>query len=137
MRTARPDRFAMTTLRGDLPAASILAVLLLIVQLLLAGLGAGAALAGNEGPGERDLCTSAHRASAAHRGEVEHGRECPCLAAGCCSLPVGAPPADADFPERRNAGLAFASNREGIVAEFERRPLALFARAGQGPPPAA
>jgi hypothetical protein len=134
MSTARPDRFAMTTLRGDLPAAALLAVLLLLLQLFVAGLGAGAALGAIP---DRHLCSAASGAGAAHGGQEDHGRQCPCLAAGCCSTPLGGPPPESAALLVAPRPLVLAAGGEGSFAEPERRPLALFARAGRGPPDAA
>lgn len=134
MRTARPDRFATTVLRGDLPAASALAVVLLLVQLFIAGLGAGEAFAG---PRERHLCAAASRADAAHRTSEDHGQTCPCLAAGCCFAPAAGPVPDGASLDVAPPAPVGVSRPLAGFPDPERRPLALFARAGRGPPLAA
>lgn len=131
MRTARSDRFAMTRLSGDLPAASMLAAVLLIVQILIAGLSVGTAHAGIA---ERHLCTAAPGAGDARGGNREHGPACPCLAAGCCATPAsGAPPEGVQSLLARSLPV-FVIGGLQARAEPERRPLQLFARAGRGPP---
>lgn len=131
MSRPRPDRFAMTTLRGDLPAASMLTVLLLLAQLLIAGLGAGAALGSVR---DRDLCTAASDTVEAHRDAEDHGGPCPCLAAGCCAAPIGTPPPEGAALSAKRVRPVLGRKGQGVFADPERRPLALFARAGRGPP---
>lgn len=133
MRKARPDRFAMETLRGDLPAVSLLAAALLLVQILIAGLGAGAALAG---PVDRHLCTaSAGVATSPGRKTVDHGQICPCLAAGSCSTSLGgAIPAGGAAPILVPTLVVQAKVERGVAMHPERRPLVLFGRASRGPP---
>lgn len=121
----------MTTLRGEMPEASLLAVALLLVQLIIAGLGAGGALAGTA---DRHLCTAASGASKP-RGGDDHRPTCPCLSAGCCSTSNGGPLPEGDAGFRMRAPLIMASGGPALFADPERRPLALFARAGRGPPP--
>ncbi len=118
-------------LRQERRGFAALGLLLLIVQLLLGGMVQGAMAAQSAGPGAI-ICTGQGAAGHPSSGAGGMG-DCPCLAAACCHAGIAG---DARIPlvahpvSRDIASVYLPSS----PVATDRRPLALFARAGQSPP---
>ncbi len=121
----------MKALRRERSGFAALGLLLLLVQLLVGGLAQGAMAAQGAGPGAI-ICTG--QGTAGHSSSGAGGMvDCPCLAAVCCHAGIAG---DARIPL-----AAHPVFRDGTSVDLpvwpvaaDRRPLALFARAGQSPP---
>lgn len=121
----------MRVMRHERHGFAALGLLLLIVQLLLGGMAQGVMAAQGAGPGAV-ICTGQGTAGHSPSGAGRMG-DCPCLAAACCHAGIAG---DARIPlaahpvSRDTASVDLPSS----PVATDRRPLALFARAGQSPP---
>ncbi len=121
----------MRVMRQERNGFAALGLLLLLVQLLVGGMAQGAMAAQGAGPGAI-ICTE--QGKAGHSSSGSGGMvDCPCLAAACCHAVIAG---DARIPLaahpvfRDTASVDLPSS----PVATDRRPLALFARAGQSPP---
>lgn len=121
----------MKALRRERSGFACLGLVLLLVQLLVGGMAQGAMAAQGAGPGAI-ICTG--QATVGHSSSGAGGIvDCPCLAAACCHAVIvdeGPTPVAAHTVARDNASV----DLPGAPVATDRRPLALFARAGRSPP---
>jgi|GEM_PF-3262326 len=121
----------MKALRRERRGFVCLGLLLLLVQMLFGGMAQGAMAAQGFGPGAV-ICTE--QRTVGHPSSGAGGMvDCPCLAAACCHAGIAG---DARIPL-----AAHPVSRDSASVDLprspvatDRRPLALFARAGRSPP---
>lgn len=121
----------MRALRRERSGFAALGLLVLLIQLLVGGMAQGVMAAQGAGSGViicTELGTAGHSSSGA-AGMVD----CPCLAAACCHAGIAG---DARIPLAAHSVFSDTASVDlpGSPVATDRRPLALFARAGQSPP---
>ncbi|WP_102959868.1 hypothetical protein [Mangrovicella endophytica] len=121
----------MDALRRDGRLFALVAAFLLLFQMALGGLTQGALAAEMLGQGSAICHEFGPQQVPAKRLGL---KDCPCLSgSACCSAALAAAPA-ADAKPGHRSGSATPPCFAARVDPSDRRPLALFARAGRSPP---